>query len=428
MSRWETASRASESRREARSFAWGFVAQGFSSAANFGLSVTAGRLLGPRGLGVVFIGFAAYQLVLGLQRAVLVQPLIAHAAPLGTRARVRLSHSGLMIALASGLLASLVLGLAALALKGDSGRGFLLFAPWIAGGLLHEFWKAVLFQEGLGAAAALTEATRLGVMLLGLPVAVAHPSDYVVVAIWGIASLAGFAVGALKFAVRLAAPLEAFAWLRAEAWKLGRWLGARELVYQAGTYTTVLVLAAVIGSTNLGGLRSAEALFSPFSLIAAAFVLPALPALARARASSRDAARSLAVRIGLAGAGLGLLYFVVMAFAGGWLLVHLFGASFDPFRKLIWPIAVGQLFYAGSFGFTPLLVAEKRGRELLVIGATLAVTTIAFATLFASIGGVTGAAWGMTTASAISAVVLVALGRREEVAWLRPRASTRDRE
>src|SRR5205809_309760 len=63
-------------------FAWAFVGQVFASATNFALTLGAGRLLGPSGLGVVVIGYAAYQLVAGLARAVLTQPVIAHAAPL----------------------------------------------------------------------------------------------------------------------------------------------------------------------------------------------------------------------------------------------------------------------------------------------------------------------------------------------------------
>src|ERR687897_566004 len=92
-----------ENMGSARNFVWGFVGQGCSSATNFGLSVMAGQLLGPRGLGIVFIGFVAYQLVLGLQRAVVTQPLIAQTAPLAALHRLPPSYSGLTVTLATGL-------------------------------------------------------------------------------------------------------------------------------------------------------------------------------------------------------------------------------------------------------------------------------------------------------------------------------------
>src|SRR5215207_4328136 len=108
----------------------------------------AGQLLGPEGLGIVFIGFVAYQLVLGLQRAVVTQPLIAQTAPLAALHRLPPSYSGLTVTLATGLAASLVLVVAGLAVGGDPGRAFLLFAPWVTGALVQEYWKAILFQEG----------------------------------------------------------------------------------------------------------------------------------------------------------------------------------------------------------------------------------------------------------------------------------------
>ena len=73
----------------------GLVAQVFSSPTNFALTVVAGRLLGPAGLGVVVVGFSVYQLVAGLQRAIVMQPIVADAAPRGATERRWLADSGL---------------------------------------------------------------------------------------------------------------------------------------------------------------------------------------------------------------------------------------------------------------------------------------------------------------------------------------------
>lgn len=398
-----------------RGFAWGFVAQGFSSAVNFGLSVMAGQLLGPKGLGVVFIGSVAYQFVLGLQRGIITQPLIAGGAPLTTPERHRLAQSGLTIVVVSGFVFAVAFGLAGFALGGDLGRGLLLFAPWTVAGLLQEFWKAVLFQEGKGRTSAVSEATRLTVMALLLPFALSHRNDYIIVGIWGIAAAIGFVVAFLGLRVPPGRPAEALSWLRHEAWELGRWLGAREIVYQLGTYSTVTALAVVIGSANLGGLRSAEALFSPFSLIAAAFLLPALPALSRELAISRRAAQRLALRISVVAVAIGAGYLAVMAVLGRWLLTHLFGRSFAPFGGLIWPMATAQLLGAASLAFGVLLIAETRGLVLLAAAIVGATTTFGFATSLGLTNGVTGAAWGFTIGAAVSAVFLVAAaGRRRE--------------
>jgi hypothetical protein len=46
--------------RPRNEIAWGVVDQGLSSATNLGISILAGRLLGPAGLGVIFLGFSTY--------------------------------------------------------------------------------------------------------------------------------------------------------------------------------------------------------------------------------------------------------------------------------------------------------------------------------------------------------------------------------
>src|SRR5438132_14378480 len=87
---------------------WGLVDQGFSSATNFGLSVLAGRLLGPGGLGTVFIGFAAYLLILEFQHSLLQDPLAITAPAAEDVSPVR---SALTIAFAYQVAATIVMAI-----------------------------------------------------------------------------------------------------------------------------------------------------------------------------------------------------------------------------------------------------------------------------------------------------------------------------
>jgi O-antigen/teichoic acid export membrane protein len=393
-------------------FAWAFVGQAFSSATNFALTLGAGRLLGPSGLGIVVIGYAAYQLIAGLARAILTQPVIAHSASLQAAERHWFARVCMTIVAGAGVLASLVLAGVGLAVGGSLGRGVLIFAPWVLVSLLQEFWKAILFQEGRGGAAATSDAVRFGVLALTLPVALTWKNDYVVVSAWGLGAAAGLLVAVGFYRVRpegLTVAIEAW---RSRASRLGRWLGAREVVYQLFTYATILTLALILGTRNVGGLRSAEALFSPFSLIAAALVLPALPALSRAAAVSDVTARRLAFRVGTVATAAGLAYIVPMLFVGHWLLGHLFGQSFSPFGGLVWAMASAQVFSAAGFSFTVLLSAERRGQASFVAGLISAAASFAFATALAAANGVTGAAWGMAVGSGIGSLTVIRLGLR----------------
>jgi O-antigen/teichoic acid export membrane protein len=395
-------------------FVWAFVGQAFSSAANFALAVIAGRLLGPQGLGTVVIGFAAYQLLGGLQRAGVTQPLIAQAAPLPASERKALASAGVVLIAVTGLVATSVLLAVGLILRGRFGTGLLIFAPWLVVGLLQEFWKAILFQEGRGAVGALSDGIRFCVMAACLPVALAWRDPYAVVAAWGLGAAAGLAVELIRFRIPLTGLAASFRAWRERAWQLGRWLGAREVVYQLLSSATVLALAGIIGATDLGGLRSAESLFSPFSLIAAALILPALPALSRALLASRRDAQRLALRITLGATGAGFAYFLVMIVGGPWLLTHLFGKTFSDFQGLVWPMATAQLFYAAAFAFNALLSAEGRGPASFAVGATLSATILLLSTILAATYGVTGAAWGMAGGAAIGSLLAIALGLRKQ--------------
>ena len=400
-------------------FAWSFVIQVCSSGANFGVTVLAARVLGPSGVGLIYVGFVAYQLILGLQRAVVTQPLVADASARGGPERRRLTGDGATATLLVGAAVTVGFAIAALAVPGAIGDSLVLFTPWVAVALLHDFLKSVLFQEHLARAAAISEGVRFVVFLLAIPLAAASGDDLAVVAAWGIGYLPGIAVALVALKPRLGTPRTAVAWFRDHAWRLGRWLGARELVYQVAAYVTVLSLAVIIGTGDLGGLRAAETIFSPFSFVAAALVLPALPALTRALVVSRVNARDFAVRISAFAVVGCLVYAAVMVVAGSWLLTTLFGSEFETYDPLVWPFEVSQLALALAMPFSVLLMAERRGGDVFAVGLVLSAATLVFPISFAAVWGVDGAAWGMAVAAIVASLATAGLGWVER----RPRPS-----
>jgi O-antigen/teichoic acid export membrane protein len=384
---------------------WGLLTQVCTSACNLALSVLAGRLLGPSGLGSVFVGFAAFQLALNLQRAAVTQPIVNRAAVVDPTRRLFIARAGMTTVLATSGALGIVMAAIGLAVDGGAARGLLLFAPWMVPGLLQEYWKAMLFADRRGAVAAAAEAARATTMALAAALVWASPSDYAVVTAWGAA-----AAVALVIAVA-ARPLRPLSHIREVVVhvvgdRLGRWLGAREIVYQASAYATVLALAGIVGSDGLGGLRAAEVLFSPFSLVASAMVLPALPALSLAAARSAAAARGIAIKITVVSTAFAVAYFIVMAVGGEALLSAVFGESFDEFAILIWPMGMSQLIGASAFAFALLLIAERRGRASFVVGIVSSASTLLFPIVLAIAYGTTGAAWGYAVASAATVIPL----------------------
>jgi hypothetical protein len=66
--------------RPRNEIAWGVVDQALSSATNLGIAILAGRLLGPAGLGVIFLGFSTYLFALSFVRALITEPFVVATA------------------------------------------------------------------------------------------------------------------------------------------------------------------------------------------------------------------------------------------------------------------------------------------------------------------------------------------------------------
>ncbi|HEX2196710.1 MAG TPA: hypothetical protein VHJ76_07265, partial [Actinomycetota bacterium] len=168
-------------RRFPRWFSWGLADQAMSSATNFGLTLIGGRLLGPDGLGVVFLGFSLYLLALALHRALVFDPLVVGTAPLDEAARRTRTTEGLSATLAGGAALTVVMVAAGLVFDGPLPRGVLLFAPWILPAMLQDLWRAVLFRDDRGSDAALNDLLWVAGMAATLPVAVAIGGEWAIV-------------------------------------------------------------------------------------------------------------------------------------------------------------------------------------------------------------------------------------------------------
>jgi O-antigen/teichoic acid export membrane protein len=184
------------------------------------------------------------------------------------------------------------------------------------------------------------------------------------------------------------------------------------MVYAVTSSATVFLLNGLLGAKALGGLRAAQTLFAPLTLILPAVSLPGLPAIARTLAVSRRAAIVLATRLSGLVATLAALYVAAMIILGGRLIPYVFGATFDAFTNLAVPIGAWQLAGALGVGFGLFLTAQQRGRDLLVIVVTGAVTSTVFVSFLAWTTGVIGAAWGFAIGALVATVLSTVLALR----------------
>ena len=410
-------------RRVRTQMLWGLVDQGCSSAANFGLTVVAARMLGPVGLGEVFVGFTVYLLALSLQRALISDPLVVVSAALSPNEQQRATRAATTATLVLALGAAVLTAAVALTLPSGLGNGLMWFVPWILPALPRDLFRTVLFRDERGAQAAINSIVWVLAMAAALALTWNVRAGWAVVGSWGLGSLVAAALGFARTQAWPARPAEAWRWWRDRAWPLGRWLGVESVVINTRLQLNTMLLAGVLGAGALGGLRAAESLFALLTLIGPGLAMVGLPALTRALEGSRDpggagpagslpAARSLAARISGIALAIVAVYLIGVGSVSHDAMRLLFGPEFVAFVPLIVPIGVAELVGATGYGYALLLKACAAGRELFLGQLGFAVSTLALSVGLAVSHGVEGAAWGFALGSVAGAVLMIVFALR----------------
>jgi O-antigen/teichoic acid export membrane protein len=390
-----------------RPFGWGLVDQALSSATTLLLTVAGARAVGPDGLGVVVVGWTAYLAVLGLQRALVTRTLVAVSSTAAIDVGLASARRALTLSLALGAASATVFAGLGASLSGAVAEGLLCFAPWVGPALVQDFWRSLLFRDGRAAAAASNEVAWFVITAVAFVPALLIGSKAAVAAAWGAGACAGVLLGFVQTHLGPAALGSAWEWWRREAWELSRWLGSETVLYWVVATATTIALTNVLGPSAIGGLRAAQSIFAPLSLLGPAIALPGLPAVARAVARSPGEGLRLATMLSAAAAALTGLYVAVAVSAGGWLMPLVFGNSFRQYRHLALPIGTWQLAGATASGFALLLTARRQGAALLLVRVVESVSIFVLATTAAARFGLRGAAWGYAVGAAGGLAVLL---------------------
>jgi O-antigen/teichoic acid export membrane protein len=389
---------------DSQQLAWGLADQAIASATTFGLTIVAARNLGPAGLGTVAIGYTAFILALGINRALVVDPLVTLGDERLSERSAPLACAVTFSAAACALSSCLLLGVAS-ATAGAFRAAMLAFAPWIAPGVLLAMLRAVAFRKRRGSLAALGSTVSLAGFAVVAGIGL-RGSPGELVAAWGLGATAGSLALVAALGVRTATLSSAARWVRTEALSLGRWLGATTVIGATLSYVLVLALTALVGAAAIGGYRAIESAFSGFSLVAGSIANPGIASLQAADRRSPLAARQLAIRLSafaaIATAGYGALIG-----AGHDIVLRVIGQSFRPYVTLILPIAVGQTLLAASLGFRVLLKVRRRGKDFFVAGATGASCSSILGIWLGATRGIDGAAWGIAIGSAVYLLLAV---------------------
>jgi O-antigen/teichoic acid export membrane protein len=388
----------------------GVADQAISSATNLALVIVAARRLGPGGLGVVAVGFAAAVLFVVVQRSLITDPLVVTSATQHHNEARQSARAALTMVVMAGAASGAVLFLLGTWFQGTVGFGFRLFAPWLPAFALQDYWRYLLFRDQRGILAVLNDAAWAAAMTVAAIASAAMPTESAVVATWGLGAATGALLGFAQAGILPVSPLEALRWWKERAWKVARWFGADHLASAVGNRGALLLVAALLGSKAVGGWRVTESIFAPLTLLVPAISLPGLPAVAEGLSRSLREAKRLALWLSLlpvVGVCFYILTLLAVGGSGGRVLRVVFGQPFEAYSNLIAPVAVGQVVEAAALGGILLLKAAKAGRTLAMaraIGTACGLAAVAWLTVA---HGLIGAAWGVAIGVTISSASIL---------------------
>ena len=400
----------------ARQGGWALADQILSSATNFVTSLVVARLLAPAAFGSFALATAAWITVVGLSRAVFVQPYVVEASrddEGADWAQVTRHASGTV--LVCGAVGGVVLAVVGVVLgaRTPTGSAFLILSILTPFLLLQDFWRFAAFSRRAARTAAANDAlwavVQVGCLALILP---GHRTPGVAMGCWGAGAAAGAAFGMFQFRLVPSFSRAAYGWARRIV-KVGRWFGLANGFYAAGTQLVAIIVAAGAGSAGLGGLRGVQTLLGPGQLVAQSADAVSLPAASRRyRAGGNEALTAFAVRYGIILTAVLGGYGLILTAGGSSLLRLTLGPSFAKYDTLILPLSLGMVATAWSLSGGVALRSTLAGRQLAQGEALGACAKIGLVALLVALYGVQGAAWGVFVGSAMHAAALWWMYRR----------------
>lgn len=372
-----------------------------SSATNFLVAFLAARWLEIDEFGSLVVAMSVVYGTIGLQRAVIGDPLVVHASALPAEDRRRVIGDAASAAFWLGLLASL-----AAVLLGVTGlpvlRELVWFAPWLPLVLLHEAGRYGSFSEQRPGQALITDVVRAVVQTAGFVViwltgSVGIPT---IVASWGAGALAACGVYAV-LARRSPLAGRARRWFR-QSRHLSGWFFPTAVVDQVQNQVVVVLVGALLGLAAAGGLRGVQLLIlQPAQTLMVALIALIVPWVTGT--SAAGTLRGLHVRVRRLGryfaAGGGCIVLLCIPF--GPPMLQIVFPNLTAFADLILPTALLAMLVIAVVPYDAELRGLREVRHLFVMRAIAASVTLAGVVLGAAVDSLLVIAWTFALSSVV---------------------------
>ncbi|HZA27295.1 MAG TPA: WecB/TagA/CpsF family glycosyltransferase, partial [Actinomycetota bacterium] len=378
--------------RQAVALGWTGVDQLLSSISNVVVSLAVARAAGVAGLGAYTVAFALSLVVLGFQRALITEPLLAIPVSEEPDVNPRRGLGAVTLLAAGSAMALVVAGLL-------SGRSELIALAAVIGFVcLQDAYRYVLFRRRKAHLAAVIDTVWVIASIAGWPLITSRGTPTTAVVIWGIGAGLSALLGAWISGLLPGPGRGAIRWWSREARPLGGFLAVESMFYAVGGQITVLGLAVALGKSALGEWRAAQIMFGSIALVMTAISFFALPRLAavRERLSLR-----VAGLVAIASTGLVAICVTLLFLAAPLLFPILYGTGLEPRPALLVPMALQMVVGALAMGPILLLKARMTGKPL---AGTRIITTLVGVPLIlvvASSQGLVPAVWAMLGQAAL---------------------------
>ncbi len=342
----------------------------------------------------------------------LVQPYIVTASGASRNAwsaATRGSAAGVVVFGAVFGLVSIAAGLA-LGVGTPAGGAFVALGIFAAPLALQDFWRFAAFALGLPRSAAYNDGVWAIVQTLCLSAAVMTGTLTPATAIgsWGLGALAGALFGLVQFRMWPSLGSSERKVLRGSA-TLSGWFGMTNALFEAGSYGTLLLIAAGAGQAALGGLGAVRNSLAPARLAASSLEAVTLPLLARlARQNNQGAVGRLCRSYGFGAGSLFALIGCGLILAGPASLRLLFGARFVQFSSLLLPVVVAAVASGLGSGVRLGFRALSQGRTLATIQLLSSAGKLGIVAVMLPFGLVV-AVWGLAAAELLCTIFSVVI-------------------
>lgn len=377
----------------------GVADQAVSSITNMAITVVAARLLDPRGFGLFVLVMTVYIILVGLVRAVALEPLLIR----GVAIEAGLERNAVGATTALGALAGAGCVLIGLATRDATGRSLVVLGVCLPLLFLQEGWRYAAFAHERPEIAILGDAVWLALQAIGtvilLHVGTREPST--VLAMWAVSGSVAAILGAIRARMIPWVP----SWRRwvIDNRDLGGPFVAEFLADQGAATATFWVLGILSGLAAVGAVRIGQTVFGPVNVLYIGLYVTLIPEAARRLSEGpsrlqRSMAMASGVLLGMAGLATAMAMWVPAPIGRA-----LFGDSWSNGRSVLLPLGVALCGGAVTAGATAGLRALGRARLSLFVRLWTLPLVVGMPLTGAIAGGEVGFSIGMAGAAWVAA-------------------------